>query len=1310
MGYLPILETHHAAIVSLVAAGTPAHKFLDPTAGCGEFAEVAGRAWNLTVYTNELDHDRADARIERFGANALQGDMERLTASNNAFSLLWNNPPYDIDKTAEGESKRVEYLYLRHSWKWAQNGGIVMWCVYLHHLTEAAAAFLAKNSSRVDVWALPGKHLDCYDQIIVVAIKGQHPNPEALYESILEAKAKPRLLTVQAEPIYKLPAPPHISRFVFAPDVVDSATGKRYLDDQGAWRSAKFQSYLQSAAPTTPTLVSVIPPRPGHTTIVLAAGMADGAVIESEAYGTIALRGKTRVVEKTVRVDVEQNQDPDHPTIKTTKRLSPTSTIALLSKSGTVVQLNDDEAMIKFITDHKAPLNRYIESRFNPLYRFDLNGMRPYLDAIKLNGKHPLYMAQKHVIAAVCKGFEQRDGILLVGQMGTGKTALGSSSAVAIGTGAAKAMRDTLQADEVVLIVCPPHLVSKWEREAQSISPRTFIARIKRHEDLKAFMDKASKLGPGIAKIAILKREMTKLGSGHTTAVHWKPHNTPRWGLHEPTPPNMQDLPRLQRDLVPTCAACGKIVLDGPDDNRKVIRKYALEKSKHVCEYCHEPLWTEVRDSSSRPLPGHKYPRGNPRYRLDQYLKQCYPDRIALLIWDEVHEAQNSDSGNGEAFGRLSGLAKKTLAMTGTPFNGKASSLFNLEYHLNAKTRAEYNWGGAQRLSRKQRDLGGAQDLLDHDSKQRGNAEARWVSLMGVREGGEDQVPQYDRETGSYTGTNTYTRPYTEAPGISPLLVAWMLDHTIFFSLKDMTDALPDYQEIAWPVALDSDLQSEHDRTKQSLKDYLIARRWEGDTSFKGAYFHWCVDWINSAFLPYEIIHNQRHPITRELMPHTVKNMPGMGTERIYSKEQELLRIVEEELAADRPCIVYCRQTDKRNIQLRLKTLIEAHTPLAKAFILEAKVDPERREALIEKTVRQGFNVIISNPELVKTGLDLVFAGTLIFFEPIYNLGTMMQASGRNYRLNQKRHQLCKVIYLYYEDTMEETAIQLMSRKQRAAKILQGDTGLTGLEALSEGSGGLEEALLSHIESQSDLINPADLFKNRDELAIIDAEDTHFWNVALTDDPTAVQEPEPLVACAARLGATITALPAASPAPIIEAGDLFTHAAATRHRVQPAAPGLQATRIRDAIRQNLSTCWPPEATDAQKQQHEGHVAALTELFNRFIAETPIFWEDGNDAVLSRDLRLYLLRNHVGSNGDAFAVASKIMAALKPAALEAAKARLNNAQHRETRKKRGTVAERLNAALPDRVERFQQSRESQQTPAAAESFTQISLFG
>src|SRR5690606_33994989 len=108
MAYLPISEKHHDAIISLVAPASTAHRLLDPFAGEGEFLEVAAKHWNLTPYANELDGERAAKCIERFGPKqAVRCDVERLIASNNAFSALWCNPPYDHDSTASG-NKRVE--------------------------------------------------------------------------------------------------------------------------------------------------------------------------------------------------------------------------------------------------------------------------------------------------------------------------------------------------------------------------------------------------------------------------------------------------------------------------------------------------------------------------------------------------------------------------------------------------------------------------------------------------------------------------------------------------------------------------------------------------------------------------------------------------------------------------------------------------------------------------------------------------------------------------------------------------------------------------------------------------------------------------------------------------------------------------------------------------------------------------------------------------------------------------------------------------------------------------------------------------
>lgn len=1074
MGYLPIEEKHHAALLSLVAP-LAGGRLLDPFAGEGIFLEKAAQHWKMTPYAAELDGDRAQACIERFGPQqAVQCDVEKLQASNQVFDVGFYNPPYDVDKMASG-SKRVEYRYLRHAWKWVRPGGLVLWVIYQQHLTDEAITFLSKHSQRVDVWGLPGKHQGEYHQIVVAAIVGRSSDPETLSASIHAQKADPQLLTVQAEPAYKLPKPMTPNRFMFTAERIDAAHGLALLENQGAWTSAGFQALL-NASQATPDIEPVVAPRPGHMAFVLAGKAANGAVLPSQEYNRVAIRSRIFPVEEE-RIEETAGENE-----KRIVRLKPKTVLTLLSEQGQKVQMEGDDALLDFIQTNREALVKYLNQRFQPLYQFDYNGLGQRLSEIRLNGTYELFAAQKHVIGAITKGFEHRDGIMLIGAMGTGKTAIGSGVTSVLGG--------------TVLIVCPPHLVQKWRRELQSVDRGATIRHLKRHEDVKKFMSL-----PGRLKVGIIKRDMTKLGSGWQAAVVWRVRSTALWRPDQRPLEGYEPHQRIVKTLQPHCPTCGSVAMKDEDT---IASQSWLADGKRTCSVCQHPLWMMDRDKGSRPKQGDKYPRKAPRYRLDEYIKRFYKDQVDLLVWDEVHEAQHSDTGNGEAFGRLANSAHKILALTGTPFNGKASSLFNVEYHLNPRVRQQYPWGGAPRLHPKQPGSRFWQTVKDDHSRQKGQSESRWVADMGVREKVIYDRPVRDADTGAVTGTSTYERPYDEAPGISPLLVAEMLDHCIYFSLTDLGKNLPEYEEIAMPVTPDFDIAYHYDRINDDLLDRLKALRKDGDNTFAGAYLQWAMGWVNAPYRPYTVIHRQKAGGGKR--PVTVKSIPSFGEDRVFAKENALIDLVVKELREGRPCVVYVRQSNKRDIQPRLEYFLQRIAG-AKPFVLRQKVAAERRELVIQKQVDSGTDGIISNPELVKTGLDLLNFPTIIFYEITFNLSTLMQAAARSYRLNQT-HDKCKVVYMYYEGTMEEQAVQLMSRKQRAAKLLTGETGLTGLEALTEGDGGFEAALLDAIGKDERLVDPAQMFAKGSEIDTLDA---GYWQVEETVAPTVVQLPEPEV-------------------------------------------------------------------------------------------------------------------------------------------------------------------------------------------------------
>ena len=232
-----------------------------------------------------------------------------------------------------------------------------------------------------------------------------------------------------------------------------------------------------------------------------------------------------------------------------------------------------------------------------------------------------------------------------------------------------------MRSDQVILIVAPPHLTDKWKRELVSVSRRKRSSSVlDRHEQVKLFMRKAETLGATVPKIGLIKRDLTKLGCPWEPSVVWRNEARALWRFGAPVPEGYLPQQRLRRERVSQCPHCGSVVIQEKKGVSAPASQSWLEGGKRTCAVCQSPLWRETRDRGAQPKPGEKYPPKNPRYRLDEYLKRLYRI-VSLLIWDEVHRAA-FEHGQRRRFSRMAGIAKKVLAMTGTPFNGRSSSIF----------------------------------------------------------------------------------------------------------------------------------------------------------------------------------------------------------------------------------------------------------------------------------------------------------------------------------------------------------------------------------------------------------------------------------------------------------------------------------------------------------------------------------------------------------------------------------------------------------------------------------------------------------
>lgn len=198
------------------------------------------------------------------------------------------------------------------------------------------------------------------------------------------------------------------------------------------------------------------------------------------------------------------------------------------------------------------------------------------------------------------------------------------------------------------LVMCPPHLVEKWRREAEMEGFHAVI--LSSLEDIRRLPTLPTPL------VAVLSREKAKLGPGWKAAFYSKPYRKKGCWSRRPVCP---------RCLKPLVDKKGFPLL--PED---------LGRKKHKCPSCGEPLWEMAE------------PR---RVALADALKRNLPRGFfKVLVLDEAHEYKGQGSAQGVTAGVLADWVGRVLVLTGTLFGGYASSLFALFHRFLPGFRKEY--------------------------------------------------------------------------------------------------------------------------------------------------------------------------------------------------------------------------------------------------------------------------------------------------------------------------------------------------------------------------------------------------------------------------------------------------------------------------------------------------------------------------------------------------------------------------------------------------------------------------------------------
>ena len=142
LGYYPLPSAEGARLRSLLEFA-PGASALDPCAGTGAALHQLTAGAEVEKYAVELDAERAAAAAAS-GIATVQGNLFDTAGRVESFSFLYLNPPYDAEIGSMG-NKRMEYLFLEHTFRWLVEGGVLLMVVPQEQL-EPTIPLLAGNS------------------------------------------------------------------------------------------------------------------------------------------------------------------------------------------------------------------------------------------------------------------------------------------------------------------------------------------------------------------------------------------------------------------------------------------------------------------------------------------------------------------------------------------------------------------------------------------------------------------------------------------------------------------------------------------------------------------------------------------------------------------------------------------------------------------------------------------------------------------------------------------------------------------------------------------------------------------------------------------------------------------------------------------------------------------------------------------------------------------------------------------------------------------------------------------------------------
>lgn len=725
------------------------------------------------------------------------------------------------------------------------------------------------------------------------------------------------------------------------------------------------------------------------------------------------------------------------------------------------------------------------------------------------------FPAQRTVIEAASAHLYQEHAstVILSQDMGTGKTLVGSTISMMGGR------------PQRVIVVVPPHLVGKWARELEITFPNIIVRKIN-HAGANEVLEKAYRENPGAPEkpeFWIIGRVRMRMSfSHHPAAIVQKSLRRRSRGTTEglacpdcgralmmPVPPTKKGEEKASMEgtdgseaneyghfepaswawlyegrrtcntvldseckLMDGCGArlwqakrlhqkgpkeiLSKALTSLPAVGKTTVEKLLEHSDKTIREVMrdlsngeiHPALGSQLKASATRKVQAYLdavgFTVGDGNYAPVEYIKRkIRRGWFDVAIFDELHELKGDNTAQGVAFGILAGRCHKTIGLTGTLVDGYAASLHPLLFRSDPNTLLRLGYG-ADDGARFQREMGVVREIVT-EVEEDGLATSR--------------------------GRKKVYRQTRNLPGLHPTVISHMLlPNALFLELPDIEKSLqdlaktkghghirllPSYRETFVRIAQTPEqMQLVDGFCTEIIGKMKDAMRFGGGKHLMGPVMSAALYAADGAYQDVVC-----HPKSYENPMSTLRPVPT--EDGLLEKERFMRDLVRRERAENRRVLIYTIYSDKLDLTDRYRRIIAEDG--FDARVLKSSVSTELREDWVRDAVDDGCEVLICNPNLVKTGLDLFEFVTILFMQTGYATDTLLQASRRSWRIGQERP--VRVYFAAYGATPQMTAMSLMAKKIRVSTEAKGNISDTGL------SGALEEE-----ESESTLMAIANQF------------------------------------------------------------------------------------------------------------------------------------------------------------------------------------------------------------------------------------------